>query len=158
MYIFVGKFYLADAGYPNVPGFLTPFRSTRYHLKEFSRANPINTPQELYNHRHSSLRNIIERTFGILKQRFPILKHATSYQIMTQTRIVLACCILHNYITIEDGVPLEIETDEDDDDDSNAINVPILETYGMNQRDRDDWGKFRDEIAQRMWEDYRSHA
>ena len=86
------------------------------------------------------------------------MKHATSYQIMTQTKIVLACCILHNYITIEDGVPLEIKIDKDNDDDRNVINVPILETYGMTQRDRDDWGKFRDEIAQRMWEDYRSHA
>ena len=82
------------------------------------------------------------------------MRHATSYQIMTQTRIVLACCILHNYITIEDGVPLEIEIEEDDD--HNAINVPVVETYGMTQRDRDDWENFRDEIAQRMWEDYRA--
>ena len=146
---------MVDAGYPNVPGFLAPYRCTRYHLKEFCRANPINTPRELFNHRHSSLRNIIERTFGILKQRFPILKHATLYQIMTQTKIVLACCILHNFITIEDDIPREVEIEEDERD---GINVPILETYGMTQRDRDDWGNFRDEIARRMWEDYRVRA
>lgn len=55
---------------------------------------------------------------------------------------------------IEDGVPTEVEIEEEDDRD--RINVPVLETYGLSQRDRDDWGKFRDEIARRMWEDYRS--
>ena len=97
---------------------------------------------------------MIERTFGILKQRFPILRHATSYSINTQTKIVLACCILHNFITIEDGVPRDVEIEEDDERD--GINVPILETYGMTQGDRDEWGNFRDAIAGRMWEDYRS--
>ena len=73
---------------------------------------------------------------------------------MTQIKIVLACCILHNFIIIEDGVPLEVDIEEEDD--REGINVPILETYGMTQRDRDDWGKFRDDIAKRMWDDYRS--
>ena len=143
-----------DVGYPNVPRFLVPYRCTRYDLKEFSRANPINTPQELFNHRHSSLRNAIELTFGILKQRFPILRHATSYQIRTQTKIVLACCILHNFITIEDGITFEVDIEEEDD--REGIDVPILETFGMTKRDRDDWGRFRDEIAKRMWDDYRA--
>jgi hypothetical protein len=30
-----GKFYLAYVGYACHPGFLPPFRSTRYHLNEF---------------------------------------------------------------------------------------------------------------------------
>lgn len=47
---------------------------------------------------------------------------------MTQTKIVLACCILHNFITIEDDIPCEVEIEEDERD---GINVPILETYGM---------------------------
>ena len=97
---------------------------------------------------------MIEHTFGILKQRFPILRHATSYNIITQTKIVLSCCILHNFITIEDSVPPDVEIEEDADRD--GINVPILETFGMTQQDRDGWGNFRDELAEKMWEDYRS--
>jgi hypothetical protein len=139
-FIYVGKYFLVDVGYPNAPGFLAPYRCTRYHLKEFSRENPINSRQELFNHRHSSLRNSVERTFGILKQRFPILRHATSYPIMTQAHIVLACCILHNYITLEDDIPSEIVTEEEDDRD--GIGVPMLETYGLSQRDRDQWAQF----------------
>ena len=118
-----------DGGYPNVPGFLAPYRCTCYHLKEFSRENPINTPQELFNHWYSLLRNAIEHTFGILKQHFPILRHATLYQIITQTKIFLACFILHNFFTIEDGIPSKVKINEEDD--CKGIHVPILETYGM---------------------------
>ena len=74
---------------------------------------------------------MIERTFGILKQCFPILRHATSYSIMTQTKIMLACCILHNFITIKDDIPPDVEIEEDDDHD--GINVPMLDTSGMTQ-------------------------
>ncbi|RWR86070.1 putative nuclease HARBI1 isoform X1 [Cinnamomum micranthum f. kanehirae] len=35
-----GKFYLLDAGYSNQPGFLTPYRGVRYHLKEFNISCP----------------------------------------------------------------------------------------------------------------------
>jgi len=55
-------------------GILTPYRGVRYHLKETARANqrPKN-PKELFNLRHASLRNAIERIFGVVKRRFPIL-------------------------------------------------------------------------------------
>ncbi|KAG6508181.1 hypothetical protein ZIOFF_033552 [Zingiber officinale] len=58
-----GKFYLADVGYMLRSTFLTPYRSTRYHLKEYSR-HPFENPKELFNLRYSSLRNAIERAFG----------------------------------------------------------------------------------------------
>ena len=83
---------------------------------------------------------MIECTFGILKQHFPILRHATSYSITTQKKIVLACCILHNFISIEDGVPQVLEIEEDVD--RGGINVPILDIFGMSQQYRDDWGNF----------------
>lgn len=65
-----GKFYLVDAGYGNAPNFIAPYRGTRYHLKEYSDKNPPTTPKELFNHRHSSLRNTVERIIGILKNGF----------------------------------------------------------------------------------------
>ena len=51
-------------------------RGVRYHLKEWERGNrrPQNK-EELFNLRHSSLRNVIERTFGVLKKRFGILNN-----------------------------------------------------------------------------------
>ncbi|KAL7233719.1 hypothetical protein ACSBR1_017352 [Camellia fascicularis] len=52
-----GKYYLVDAGFTNMFGFLAPFRSQRYHLQEFH-GRHYSGPKELFNHRHLSLRNI----------------------------------------------------------------------------------------------------
>ena len=65
----VGKYYLGDVGYGNKNGILSPYRSVRYHLKEFSDCPPENE-QELFNHRHFSLRTTIERGFRVLEKRF----------------------------------------------------------------------------------------
>ncbi|XP_028062795.1 uncharacterized protein LOC114266097 [Camellia sinensis] len=62
-----GKYYFVDAGFKNMPGFLVPFHSQCYHLQEFH-GRHYSGPKELFNHRHSSLRNVIERTFGVLKK------------------------------------------------------------------------------------------
>ena len=96
---FLGKYYLVDAGFQLKTGFLTPYRSTRYYLKEYSVHQPENA-REVFNIRHSSLRNAIERAFGVLKKRFPIIASGTEphYPIDTQSDIILACCILHNYL------------------------------------------------------------
>ncbi|KAG6500712.1 hypothetical protein ZIOFF_040562 [Zingiber officinale] len=54
-----------DGGYPNRRQFLAPFRGVRYHLQEFTGQgrHPENA-KELFNLRHASLRNAIERIFG----------------------------------------------------------------------------------------------
>ncbi len=72
--MFVNKYYLGDAGYALTKYCLTPYRGVRYHLKEWALGNrkPQNR-EELFNLRHSSLRNVVERIFGILKKRFPLL-------------------------------------------------------------------------------------
>ncbi|KAL6349654.1 hypothetical protein AAG906_041061 [Vitis piasezkii] len=61
---------------------------------------PQENAQEVFNLRHSSLRNAIEITFGVLKKRFPIIASGTEphYLVDTQSDIILACCILHNYL------------------------------------------------------------
>jgi len=63
----VGKYYLGDGGFMLKAQVTTPYRGVRYHLKEYFRKGPQNA-RELFNHRHSSLRNVIERTFGVLKK------------------------------------------------------------------------------------------
>ena len=80
-------------------GFLTPYRSTNYLLKEYSIHQPENAP-EVFNLRHSSLRNSIERVFGVLKKIFSIIASGIEphYPVETHSDIILACCILHNYL------------------------------------------------------------
>ncbi len=80
MYTPAGKYYLGDAGYALSPYCLTPYRGVRYHLKEWGSVDkrPSNA-KELFNLRHASLRNAVERIFGVVKNRFPLLVRMPSY-------------------------------------------------------------------------------
>ncbi|KAA0047721.1 retrotransposon protein [Cucumis melo var. makuwa] len=70
-----GYYYLCDEGYPNAEGFLAPYRGQRYHLQEWrGAANAPTNPKEYFNMKHSSVRNVIERTFGVLKGHWAILR------------------------------------------------------------------------------------
>ncbi|KAL0534371.1 hypothetical protein IC582_028661 [Cucumis melo] len=82
------QYYLVDSGYSNMPIFLASFRGQRYHFRDFRemRHRPRGR-EEVFNYRHSSLRNVIERCFGVLKARFPILKQIPPYPIKTQKYI-----------------------------------------------------------------------
>ncbi|KAL4301421.1 hypothetical protein AHAS_Ahas17G0299200 [Arachis hypogaea] len=64
-----GKYYLVDAGYPEKKGYLGPYKGATYHLPEFRRVNGPSGYYEIYNYAHSSLRSVIERTFGVWKKR-----------------------------------------------------------------------------------------
>ncbi|RWR86504.1 DDE_4 domain-containing protein [Cinnamomum micranthum f. kanehirae] len=97
-----GKYYLVDAGYTNMKGFLSPFRNVRYWLPDFQGIVIPRTREEHFNRLHSSLRNVIERSFGVLKARFPILKWMTPYPFPVQRIIVVATMAMHNFIRKED--------------------------------------------------------
>jgi hypothetical protein len=86
-----------DAGYACRPGFLPPYRGTRYHLKEYGGRNYPTNRKELFNLRHSSLRVTVERAFGALKNRFHILDNKPFHPYKTQVKLV-PCCIIHNWI------------------------------------------------------------
>ena len=55
--------------------------------------------QEKFNHLHSSLRNAIERAFGVLKMKWRILLGIPFFpEEETQSKIITACMCLHNFI------------------------------------------------------------
>ncbi|KAK3193524.1 hypothetical protein Dsin_024834 [Dipteronia sinensis] len=145
----LGYYYLCDAGYPNGEGFLTPYRGQRYHLNDW--ALPPNTPQEFFNMKHSSARNVIERAFGLLKGRWTILRGRSYYPVKIQCRIILACCLLHNLIRREMPVnPLEHTILEDsdsdnEDEDMNSDFYTHIETSNA-------WTTWRDNLAREMFE------
>jgi len=97
LYVFPGKYYLVDSGYPNEYGFLGPYRGHRYHLQELRRGQP-QTREEIFNRMRSLLRCVIERTFGVWKKRWRILQNMQSFNYKTQVRIVVASMAIHNYI------------------------------------------------------------
>jgi hypothetical protein len=145
----LGKFYLVDAGCGAKPGFLPPFRAVRYHLNEWG--NNLMQNEELFNHRHSSLRVIVERAIGSVKRRFKILDDATPFfPFKTQVDIVVACCIIHNWI-IQDGSD-ELIIQES--------NWPIQQHSTSSSGQASEHAfivNFRQQIANQMWEDYQNY-
>ncbi|KAL6311048.1 hypothetical protein AAG906_011933 [Vitis piasezkii] len=110
-----GYYYLVDAGYTNGKGFLAPYRGKRYHLNDWREGHMPTTHEEFFNMKHSIARNVIERSFGLLKLRWAILRSPCFYPIKTQCKIILVCCLLHNLIKREIPVdPLEQELDVQD--------------------------------------------
>jgi len=97
-----GKFYLVDAGYPNRPGYLSPYRGVKYHQAAWRQGPRPSGTQEVFNKAHSSLRLVIEQSFEVLKMKWRMLLAIPSYPERTQAEIILACCGLHNFILEND--------------------------------------------------------
>ena len=110
-----GKHYLAEAGYSLSQNCLTPFRGVRYHLNEWKQGGrrPQNA-KELFNVRHSSLRNIIERSFGIIKKPYAILRDMPSFPYFFQCDIVLCAFMVHNFIRLNQRYDEEYVTAEEE--------------------------------------------
>ncbi|XP_020418243.1 uncharacterized protein LOC18780408 isoform X2 [Prunus persica] len=110
-----GKFYLVDAGYPQMRGYLGPYKGERYHhLPDFRRGVQPMGHKEVFNHTHSSLRSVIERTFGVWKKRWSILRDMPSYPFAKQVKIVIATMTLHNYIRRHAKRDCHFDESEDD--------------------------------------------
>lgn len=155
----LGSYYLCDNGYANSEGFLTPFKGVRYHLKEWGPANQRpNSPKEMFNMRHTMARNVIERAFAILKMRWSILRSASFYPIETQTRLIMCCFLLHNYVRGEMGVdPVEAELDDigdegDGDATGTQVEAPASEVQFVDTIEASPgWNQKRVDMANYMW-------
>lgn len=146
-----------DVGYTNYYGFLAPYRGQRYHLSEFDGGPQSNNSKEYFNLKHSAARNVIERCFGVLKNRWAILRMPSFYPIKTQNRIIMACCLLHDFIRREMPndpydvvVPNEQDNDTDDEDELYGDPITTIETS-------DEWSTWRTNLAQQMFDEWRNH-
>ncbi|CAO2164077.1 unnamed protein product [Urochloa humidicola] len=151
-----GKFYLVDGGYANTPSSLAPYRGVRYHLKEFRKGHrrPQN-PKELFNHQHAILRNHVERTLGVLKKRFPILKVATFHMLENQVKIPVVAAIFHNLIRLLHGDEEWLDHQPDNINPTNFVDLPSGDQ--TNDPGTLEGNASRDAIAQEMWARYRHH-
>jgi hypothetical protein len=78
---------------------MTPFRETRYYKDDF-RGVDLNTltRDEKFNRIHSELRNIIERRFGVLKERWHIFEKVSFFRREKQAQIIISCFAMDNYL------------------------------------------------------------
>ncbi|KAI9160950.1 hypothetical protein LWI28_013025 [Acer negundo] len=134
-----------------------PYRGVRYHLQDFAgNENDPENEKELFNLRHASLRNVIERIFGIFKSRFTIFKSAPPFPFKTlvEVEIVLACVALHNFLRKEcrsDEFPIEEEST------SSSSSSPIVEeefeelVLQTKEQQREEADAWRFSISDYMW-------
>eukprot|EP00268_Persea_americana_P028534 TRINITY_DN27701_c0_g1_i4.p1 TRINITY_DN27701_c0_g1~~TRINITY_DN27701_c0_g1_i4.p1 ORF type:complete len:141 (-),score=18.74 TRINITY_DN27701_c0_g1_i4:54-476(-) len=115
-------------------GFLAPYRNVRYWLSDFRGGGQPRDKKERFNYVHSALRNVIERSFGVLRARFPILKRMPPYPFPVQRSIVVAAMTVHNFIrkeAIADTLFKQYENEDiflkaNNDDDSGIFDTDTI--------------------------------
>jgi hypothetical protein len=113
---------------------------------------PVNR-EELYNLRHASARNVIERIFGIIKKHFMILTRPSEYNMGIQARIPPALCAVHNFIQFHDED--EIHDFLHDLHDQNPGDFHGELAAGPAVHGEKECAEIRrDNIAQAMWRNY----
>jgi hypothetical protein len=118
---------------------------------------------ELFNLRHASARNVVERIFGVLKGKWDIFIRAPEYDIDIQARIPPALAAIHNFILKHDEVEWEdilasftedpnpgTQNNHSDDDFGTLAEGPTDDAEKSRSEAR------RDTIAQAMWDSYQA--
>lgn len=87
--------------------------------------------------KHSRICDVIERAYGVLKARFPILKQMAHFPFTTQRNVVIACFAIHNFIrkyNIQDQLFMECN------EDTVFNNEEEVEGSGEEELDISQWG------------------
>jgi hypothetical protein len=77
--VILGKYYAVDARCPNRSIYLALYKRAKYHVPDWKRGLAPNGELEHFNHLHSSIRNAVERAFGVLKIKWRILLKMMSF-------------------------------------------------------------------------------
>jgi hypothetical protein len=115
--------------------------------------------QELFNLRHSSLRNAIDRIFGVLTKRFQVLTHQLEYPYEIQVRLVIVICCLHNIIRLKGGDDLFDELwaknhAHTSSSRNSSSEVEAVVRKGVTAAETRQAKSMRDKIAEQMWAQY----
>ena len=104
---------------------------------------------ELFNLKHSSLRVTVERAFGALKNRFRILDNKPFHTYKTQVKLVLAYCILYNWII---GFGIDGVVPEEEGFLGSQLEADETQPVGdMLSQDSTSMSNRRDGICNAMW-------
>lgn len=105
---------VGDSGYALSPNLMTPV------------LQPTTQGERRYNRAHILTRNIVERTFGILKKRFQILEKGMRFDPTKCGNAIVASCVLHNF-GIEVGDVFQVD---EVDVENEPYNVEVAEERG----------------------------
>lgn len=122
--------------------------------------SPVNK-EELYNLRHASARNVVERVFGVMKKRWGILTRPPQFSMSIQAQIPPGLAALHNFIMDTDPYDIDhyLSGNLEDDIDPNPGMV-VENEFGrladsaVSRAERERATANRDQIAEAMWDNY----
>lgn len=113
----------------------------------------------MFNHLHAQLRNVVERTFGVLKARFPILTRngGIPYPYKKQVQIVMACCIIHNFIrkVDRDDELFQLYEQEGIEGNVDTGDQQVRGQANLQEDDRVAGERLRAGIAQQLWTNHK---
>ncbi|KAK3221514.1 hypothetical protein Dsin_008539 [Dipteronia sinensis] len=112
--IFLEALRREDLHFPHSP--TGQYKGERYHLPDFRCGNYPRGQKELFNYVHSSLRCTIERTFGVWKNRWKILRQMPKFPFNKQVKIVISSMVLHNFIRLNAKNDEESKPYDDDEE------------------------------------------
>lgn len=92
---------------------------------------------------------MIERTFGLLKNRWFILR-SPFYPLKTHNRIIMACMLLHNFVRSE--MPYD-PTEELNEEVVSPVH-DVEDDFINNFESSDAWETWRENLAMSMWNTY----
>ena len=114
---------------------------------------------------------VIERSFGVLKARFPILNLMPNFKKTKQCYVIVMCCALQNFIrmnnqsdelfrTIGESVGEGSATNSEGSGDTGASTSLATQRHVLEMSDASKraMGQFRDNIIDVMWDDYVAHG
>lgn len=91
---------LADEAFPLQPYLMKPYPSRN-----------LTDERRTFNYRLSRARHIVENAFGLLVQRFRVLRSSLYLSPEKSEKVVKATCVLHNFFNIYgSGIPNDIDT------------------------------------------------
>ena len=134
---------------------MTPYRNVHYWLSDFRNGGKAVGREEIFNLCHARLRNVIERAFGVVKARFPILKKMAPYSFAAQTKIVMTCFSIHNFlrqVSVADRLFSEYDTEEELESDSDNRNQGSTTNNFFTAADQEFMLQFRDHIANELFQ------
>ena len=97
---------LGDSAYPLSERLLTPYRELP----------DIAVQERQFNIKHSKTRVDVERSIGLLKVKWRRLKHLDMDVGPLMNSVIMACCLLHNFVLGREEVVEEVEAEIDDGD------------------------------------------
>ncbi|KAL0810556.1 hypothetical protein ABMA28_010676 [Loxostege sticticalis] len=137
---------LGDSGYGQRAYLMTPISAAE-----------DNSPDAFYNDLHSTARNSVERTIGLLKGRFRCLlvHRVLDYHPDVVAKIVIACCVLHNMCNRAGMPALQISEEERLEEAQIIAEVQRRQTRDLPSNTDLAMGQIRRQnLVNRLWRSY----